>query len=110
MPHEEVFKWLDDIDIYIQPSDTEGLSRALIEAMSRGCPCIASNAGGNIELINKEYIFKKKNVRELINCIINIFPKEKMMKESKTNYIKSKQFTKELLNTKRIKFYENLMR
>ncbi|HOA82197.1 MAG TPA: glycosyltransferase, partial [Defluviitaleaceae bacterium] len=37
IPHEKVFDYLDSIDIYVQPSKTEGLPRALIEAMSRGC-------------------------------------------------------------------------
>ena len=31
-----MFNFLDNIDIYIQPSLTEGLPRALIEAMSGG--------------------------------------------------------------------------
>ena len=37
---EPVLQWLDDIDIFIMPSLQETLGRALIEAMSRGCPCI----------------------------------------------------------------------
>lgn len=39
-----VYEWLDNIDLYIQPSYQEGLPRALIEAMSRGCPSIGSTA------------------------------------------------------------------
>lgn len=35
---KEIFDWLDYIDIYIQPSYVEGMPRATIEAMSRGCP------------------------------------------------------------------------
>lgn len=38
LPHEEIFSMLDTCDIYVQPSLQEGLPRALIEAMSRGCP------------------------------------------------------------------------
>ena len=34
MKHNDIFDFLDDMDLYIQPSDTEGLPRALIEAMS----------------------------------------------------------------------------
>lgn len=44
---EAVYQWLDQIDLYIQPSLTEGLPRALIEAMSRGCPAIGSRVGGD---------------------------------------------------------------
>lgn len=44
--------FLDDVDLYLQPSLTEGLPRALIEAMSRGCPALASSAGGMTELLD----------------------------------------------------------
>ena len=59
LPHPEpIFSWLDSVDIYLHPSSTEGLPRALIEAMSRGCACLGSNVGGISELIEKEYLHK----------------------------------------------------
>lgn len=48
---EPVLGWLDDIDVYVQPSRQEGLPRALVEAMSRGCPALGSSAGGIAELL-----------------------------------------------------------
>jgi glycosyltransferase involved in cell wall biosynthesis len=54
-PGEQVLQWLDNIDIYLQPSRTEGLPRATIEAMSRGCPVISSNAMGLVELVEEEW-------------------------------------------------------
>ena len=53
-----VYSWLDDIDLYIQPSLVEGLPRALVEAMSRGCPALGSGAGGIPELLTPECIHK----------------------------------------------------
>ena len=46
-----VSNWLDELDGYIQPSLTEGLPRALIEAMSRGLPALGSKCGGIPELL-----------------------------------------------------------
>src|SRR5699024_12266879 len=43
MQDDEVFNWLETIDIYTQPSRQEGLPRALIEAMSRGLPAFRAN-------------------------------------------------------------------
>lgn len=51
-----VLEWLDDIDIYIQPSFQEGVPRATVEAMSRGCPAIGSTAGGIPELLPPEWL------------------------------------------------------
>jgi glycosyltransferase involved in cell wall biosynthesis len=53
-----VHGWLDQLDIYAQPSLTEGLPRALIEAMSRGLPAVASNVGGIPELLGADYLFQ----------------------------------------------------
>jgi len=38
-------------DIFVLPSYSEGLSNALMEAMSSGCACIATDVGGNAFLI-----------------------------------------------------------
>ena len=48
---QAVLDWLDDVDVYLQPSFAEGLPRAVVEAMSRGCPVIASEVGGIPELL-----------------------------------------------------------
>ena len=50
-PGAGVHAWLDGIDLYLQPSRSEGLPRALLEAMSRGCPALASRCGGIPELL-----------------------------------------------------------
>jgi glycosyltransferase involved in cell wall biosynthesis len=46
-----VAQHLRSADIFVLPSRTEGLSNALLEAMSHGIPCVATNAGGNSELL-----------------------------------------------------------
>ncbi len=46
-----VAEWLRSIDIYVLPSRSESLSNSLMEAMSCGCCCVASDSGGNPELI-----------------------------------------------------------
>jgi glycosyltransferase involved in cell wall biosynthesis len=49
-----IFQFLDSVDLFVMPSLTEGLPRAMIEAMARGCPCIGSNVGGIPELLAPE--------------------------------------------------------
>jgi len=70
LPHgEAVGKWLDQIDIYIQPSFQEGLPRALLEAMNRGCPAIASTVGGIPELLGKECLHAPGDSRALASLL-----------------------------------------
>jgi glycosyltransferase involved in cell wall biosynthesis len=106
IPHEKVFDYLDDIDIYVQPSKTEGLPRALIEAMSRGCPCIGSNAGGIPELLDNAYIFRSGNVKELANILVSL-DTEKMIKQAKRNFEFSKGYAKEIIEVRRSKFLQD---
>ena len=47
----DVAPWFRSIDIFVLPSLSEALSNSLMEAMACGCACVASNTGGNPELI-----------------------------------------------------------
>ncbi|HYL35882.1 MAG TPA: glycosyltransferase [Bryobacteraceae bacterium] len=47
----QVAGWLRAIDIFVLPSRSEALSNALMEAMACGCCAVASNVGGNPELV-----------------------------------------------------------
>jgi glycosyltransferase involved in cell wall biosynthesis len=47
----DVADWLRAIDIFVLPSLTEALSNSLMEAMACGCCVVASNVGGNPELV-----------------------------------------------------------
>jgi glycosyltransferase involved in cell wall biosynthesis len=46
-----VREWLSVIDIFVLPSITEALSNSLMEAMVSGCCAVASDVGGNPELV-----------------------------------------------------------
>lgn len=105
LSHKDVFQVLDNIDIYIQPSLQEGLPRALLEAMSRACPCIGAITGGIPELLEKEYIFSKKNFIEIKNILDNL-QKEKLIESSIKCFEKVKEFESEKLDKKRATFYK----
>jgi glycosyltransferase involved in cell wall biosynthesis len=47
-------KYLTEADLFVLPSKTEGLSNALLEAMSFGIPCIATQVGGTPEIFGVE--------------------------------------------------------
>jgi len=105
LSHENIFKYLDSIDIYIQPSDTEGLPRALIEAMSRGCPAIGTNVGGIPELLDDDCIFKKSDSNELASIIKSIgLNKDWLIKIAKRNFEEAKKYDKKVIEERRNRF------
>jgi glycosyltransferase involved in cell wall biosynthesis len=64
-----VFDFLDSIDIFVMPSRCEGLPRAMVEAMARGCPCIGSAVGGIPELLAPEALIPPSDERQLATAI-----------------------------------------
>jgi glycosyltransferase involved in cell wall biosynthesis len=106
LPHEEIFTFMEDIDIYIQPSDAESHGRVIIEAFSTACPVIGSSTGGIPELVDKEYVFKRKSVKDLKRVLVNII--DSNLKEiAERNFEKSKEFKKCKLDNIRRKFYND---
>lgn len=103
---EEIFAWLDNIDIYIQPSLIEGLPRATIEAMSRACPVISTNAGGLPSLIDKNFRIEYDDEIALSEKVLQLIENPKIMSEqSLKNYNKSKDFSKSEREAKYDAFY-----
>lgn len=51
LPHKDLLAVLRSADVFVLNSSYEGLSHILIEALSLGIPTIATNAGGNAEII-----------------------------------------------------------
>jgi glycosyltransferase involved in cell wall biosynthesis len=106
MSHQEVFKWLDSIDVYIQPSKTEGLPRSLIEAMSRGLPCFGSRAGGIPELLDDDYLFSntRTNADEIAELLEGL-TKDCMEEQAWRNFMQSRSYEKRFLDAKRQRFF-----
>lgn len=104
LPHDRMFAWLDDMDLYIQPSTVEAMPRALIEAMSRGLPAFASDVGAMPELVGENNIFAKKDVSAIAERLDGITEKQAALMAT-SNFEHAKQLQKELLEKKRFDFY-----
>jgi glycosyltransferase involved in cell wall biosynthesis len=64
----DVAPWMKAIDIFVLPSLSEALSNSLMEAMACGCCPVASDAGGNPELVipmKTGLLFRKGDAADL---------------------------------------------
>ena len=98
---------MDNIDILLIPSLQEGLPRALIEAMSRGIPCLGAITGGIPQLLNNKYLHKKNDYNKLCQDIINLVNnKNEMIKCAKDNYTNAQRYIKPILDKNRSDFWK----
>ena len=77
----EVADWLRAIDIFVLPSLSEALSNSLMEAMGCSCCAVASNVGGNPELIcNGEngLLFEPRDAAGLSNALRTLVENESL--------------------------------
>jgi glycosyltransferase involved in cell wall biosynthesis len=100
---------LDGADLFVLPSLTEGLPRAMIEAMARGLPCIGSTVGGIPELLAAENMTPPGDVAGLAAKIAEIAANPaRMAKMSAENLAKAMQFADHALRDRRTAFYRRL--
>lgn len=69
--NERVLERLDAADLFLFPSHTEGCSMALMEAMARGLPCIATDVGANADMLGDEcgVLVKKYDTAAMVNAL-----------------------------------------
>jgi len=96
---EEVVAELDNADLFIFPSHTEGFSIALLEAMARGVPIVATDVGANrdmlcdkggmiLDVISNDAI----NLSDILDCKIRQEMSDWSIKKVMENYTHSKVF------------------
>ena len=100
---------LDRADLFVLPSRQEGLPRAMIEAMARGLPCIGSNVGGIPELLAVEDMVPPNNVPALASKIVQVLQQPgRMQQMAARNFLKAGRYRDDVLNARRLQFYEVL--
>ncbi len=104
-----VRSWLDDLDVHLQPSYQEGLPRATVEAMSRGCACIGSTAGGLPELLPPDRTHIAGDIGALAGLIAVFATKPERLREAaREDLAKSRSYLPAVLEEKRAQFYRRL--
>ncbi|MEY4547267.1 MAG: hypothetical protein RL685_3462 [Pseudomonadota bacterium] len=100
-----VRNWLDGIDIYVQPSRTEGLPRSLLEALSRGCPALGSRVGGIPELLESSCLHRPGDAAGLAQRLREISAPERSSQLARRNFAVAGEFAASKLDRRRRAFW-----
>lgn len=103
---DPIYTQLDRSDLFVLASRTEGLPRAMIEAMARGLPCIGTTIGGIPELLPPEDMVPPNDAKALARKIEEVLNNpERMLQMSLRNLQKASEFREEAMRKRRLAFY-----
>jgi glycosyltransferase involved in cell wall biosynthesis len=80
---EEVIKEINKYDIFVLASKSEGLPRAMLEAMSVGLPCVGTDILGVRELLYPPLKAEASDPKALANCIGKLWNSDTFCSASK---------------------------
>jgi len=104
-----ILEALDKADLFVLPSRTEGLPRALIEAMARGLPCISTKVGGIPELLPAEDLVAPGNVTALAAKIGDVARSTARREQmSQRNLGVARRYAEDVLQPRRAQFYRHI--
>lgn len=103
---EAVRAELDRSDLFVMPSRTEGLPKALLEAMARGLPAVGTSVGGIPELLPQMYLVPPNDAASLATAISRMLANPAdMLEAAKRNLLVASRFEASELAVKRQAFY-----
>ena len=106
---EPVRRILDSADLFVLPSRTEGLPRALIEAMARGLPCIGSDVGGVPELLDASELVPAGDPAVLAAKIQEVLNDPlRMAAMSQRNLAAALEYRDSVIAERRRRFYQHV--
>jgi glycosyltransferase involved in cell wall biosynthesis len=95
--------------MFVMPSRSEGLPRAMVEAMARGLPCIGSRVGGITELLPLEDTVPVGDPGALANAIQTVLRDPKRLERmSERNLATASEYRADVLRARRIAVYRYL--
>jgi glycosyltransferase involved in cell wall biosynthesis len=102
-----VLEWMDRLDLFLIPSLTEGLPRALIEAMTRALPAVGARAGGIPELLGKGCVHPPGDHRHLARLIKHFLERPDEMKvHAHRNWETACDYAADILEERRHRFLD----
>lgn len=105
--HQAVSAELERADLFVMASLTEGLPRAMIEAMAQGLPCIGSRVGGIPELLGEDNLVAPGSSEALANKLLEVTRDERRMRRmSEENVLTASEYREDRLRAARVEFLQ----
>ena len=107
----DLFDFYSQLNLYIQPSVTEGFGIEVIEAMAHGRPVLCSEGAGAKDAVDTEFRFPPCDSESLANLIdkVKSFPTSLMEDWSKHNREKAKDYTWDKVRSRYLSLWEQLL-
>lgn len=101
VPNEKVIELLSITDIYVLPSEEEGMSHSLMEAMAASVPAVSYDVGGTSSMYPdnyKDFVVKEKDIVQFNKQVLNLLVDEQKRKQlGYALYEKVKEYDKEIV-------------
>ncbi|MFA7050292.1 MAG: glycosyltransferase, partial [Patescibacteria group bacterium] len=105
---EGASQYLKALDLFVLPSIYEGLSLSLIEAYMSGIKIVASDVGGNSEVIGNENCYKLNEIADFINIFKkNIITEQKSCTDINKRNLDKARFSLDKMTEKYLKVYNS---
>lgn len=110
--HSEIPKYFNQTGVIVNSSRFEGIATTLLEAASSGIPIVASNVGGNPEIVhhNKNgYLFENEDINAATSSILKIYENDSFKKFGEIGRkMIIKNFSWQTITNRIIKVYNSL--
>lgn len=101
-----VLRWIDDIDVLVMPAKVESLGRAVIEAMTRGCPVLGTSTTAHRELLGSECVCRPDDIEEFSSRIKKLITNKEYAKYCACeNFYRSHKYLNSMLDPDREAFF-----
>ena len=103
-------KLLDESDLFVFTSASEGLPRVIVEAMARGLPVVGTHIPGVDELVCESEMYPVGDTSALATLIMNLLVNPQRLAEMSRYSVQiARQFTHEVLSPRRQRLYRNML-
>lgn len=88
VPHEKVHTFMQQADIFVLPSLSEGFPGVILEAMACGLPVVATRVGGVVYIVkdgSNGYLIDTMNQKQIAKVLLKLLQDKRLRKEMSDN-------------------------